>query len=279
VIMVSASTSEGAQVTAEALQQGALTFVHKPHGDTVEASVAALAQQLVGKIRQYGQRGVRRKQGDSETGRQADRATAAKKDRPYRAVVIAVSTGGPVALAQILPELCARIDLPVLVAQHMPPEQPEMMTNLVKGLAAHCSHPVIEARDGGPVLARMVYFAPGGKHLLVRPGPGGQVITSLTEQPQENNFWPSANALFRSAHHVWGGDVVAVVLTGMLDDGTRGLEPLKRAGAHVIVQNKETSVTWGMPESAVLAGLVDEVLPLDQIPTAIEAAVQAGRRS
>ncbi len=194
-------------------------------------------------------------------------------------MVIAVSTGGPAALARMLPELCERTDLPVLVAQHMPPEQPEMMTNLVKGLAARCRCPVVEASDGGPVLARTVYFAPGGRHLLVRQGPNGQVITSLTEQPQENNFWPSANALFRSAHHVWGGDVVAVVLTGMLNDGTRGLEPLKRAGAHVIAQDKATSVTWGMPESALLAGLVDEVLPLEQIPAVIAALVQAGRRS
>ncbi len=191
-------------------------------------------------------------------------------------MVVAVSTGGPAALARLLPELCQRIELPILVVQHMPPEQPEMMTNLVKSLAGRCSRPVIEARDGAVVAAGTVYFAPGNRHLVLRQGMA-QVITSLTDQPPENNCRPSADVLFRSAAHVWGGDVVAVVLTGMLNDGTRGLEPLKRAGAYAIAQDMKTSVVWGMPGSAVAAGLIDEVLPLDEIAAAVETVVQSGR--
>lgn len=154
-----------------------------------------------------------------------------------------------------------------------------MITTLAHNLDSHCAHAVIEAVDGGVVQPRTVYFAPAGKQLVLRQGLAGQVLTTLTDQPSENGFRPSADVLFRSAAHVWGGDVIALVLTGMLDDGTRGLEPLKRAGAHVIAQDRESSVTWGMPGSAVGAGLVDEVLPLGRIAPAVAAVAQAGRRS
>jgi two-component system chemotaxis response regulator CheB len=277
VIMVSVSTTEGSRVTVEALQLGAFDYVAKPTGDSLQANIEGLAQQLVGKVRGW--------RGASHTCRQEDpvslpvKKPASPRSKSYRAVVIAVSTGGPQALSLLLPALCERIELPIFVVQHMLPDLPEMITTLARNLGTHCSHTVIEAGDGGMVQPRTVYFAPGGKQLVLRHGPAGQVITTLTEQPSENGFRPSADILFRSAAHVWGGDVIALVLTGMLDDGTRGLGPLKRAGAHVIAQDKATSVVWGMPRSAVAAGLVDEVLPLDRIAQAVAAAVQAGRRA
>jgi two-component system chemotaxis response regulator CheB len=192
-------------------------------------------------------------------------------------VVVAASTGGPRALEVLLPDLARRIDLPVLVVQHMPPQ---FTRSLADNLARQSGLHVTEAPDGELIQARHVYIAPGGKHLLMRTRPAGGLVTVLNEQPPENGFRPSADVLFRSAAAALGGGVVAVVLTGMscetVADGTQGLGPLKRAGAHVIAQDEATSVVWGMPGSAVRAGLADEVLPLGAIGAAVQAAAGQG---
>jgi len=280
VIMVSVHTSAGAQQTIEALQAGAFDFVTKPAGTSFDANIQDLSQQLVSKIRNYSNR--------HQVIPRPTNIPAAIHSLPhgrgngphrYRAVLIAVSTGGPAALTTLLPALCERIDLPILIVQHWPHYLPAMMTALVNNLGARCKNPVIEARDGGIVQAGTVYFAPVDKHLILRMGPGGSVVTTLTEQPPENSFRPSADVLFRSAALVYGGDVVVLILTGMLHDGTSGLVPLKRAGAHVIVQDEASSVVWGMPGSAVAAGHVDEIVPLDRIAGVVQAVVASGRRT
>ncbi len=144
--------------------------------------------------------------------------------------------------------------------------------SLAASLARQCGHTVVEATDGDTVRPRTVYIAPGGKHLVLR-GHVGNIVTALNEQPPENGCRPAADVLFRSAAAIPDAAAVAAVLTGMMCDGTRGLGPLRRAGAHVIAQDEATSVVWGMPGSAVAAGLVDEVLPLEQIAAAVQAAV------
>ena len=184
-------------------------------------------------------------------------------------VLIASSTGGPRALSILLPDLCRRIDLPILIVQHM---AAPFTQSLAASLDRQCAHTVIEASDGDAVRPGTVYIAPGGKHLLLRGG-AGKVITALNEQPPENGCRPAADVLFRSAAAIPDAAAVAVVLTGMMNDGTRGLGPLKRTGAHAIAQDEATSVVWGMPGSAVAAGLVDEVLPLEQIAAGVQAVV------
>jgi two-component system chemotaxis response regulator CheB len=285
VIMVSAYTSEGADLTVQALQGGAFDYVTKPQGPSAEANVQALTQQLLGKIRQYSlRRLVPRPAG---TGRDASPAPEPpgrpecvshrpRRAHPIRAILIAVSTGGPAALARLLPELCERTELPILIVQHI---SAHMIEPLADSLALKCSHAVVLARDGAPIQPRTIYLAPGDRHLVVRQAPGGQPITTLTEQPPESGFRPSADVLFRSAALAYGNEAVALVLTGMLSDGTNGLRPLKRAGAHVIAQDEATSVVWGMPGSAVASGLVDEVLPLNRIAAAVQAVVESGRRA
>jgi two-component system, chemotaxis family, protein-glutamate methylesterase/glutaminase len=279
VIMVSVYTCAGAQQTIEALQAGAFDFVTKPAGASYDANIQDLSQQLVSKIRQYVNRHlIPRPATNPGTVHSLPHGRPNGSHR-YRAVLIAVSTGGPAALATLLPALCERTDLPILIVQHWPHYLPAMMTTLVNNLAARCKNPVIEARDGGLVQSGTVYFAPVDKHLVLRVGQGGSVVTTLTEQPPENNFRPSADVLFRSAALVYGGDVVVLILTGMLHDGTSGLVPLKRAGAHVIVQDEASSVVWGMPGSAVAAGHVDEIVPLDRIAGVVQAVVASGRRA
>jgi two-component system chemotaxis response regulator CheB len=191
-------------------------------------------------------------------------------------VVVAVSTGGPRALEALLPDLCGRVEVPVLVVQHMPAgftrSLAEQLARKVSGSVKGKDCVVVEAADGEPVRPRAVYFAPDYHHLVLR-SEGGRLRTGLTQQPPENGFRPAADVLFRSAAAAVGGDGVAVVLTGMDCDGTSGLKPLKRAGAYAIAQDEETSVVWGMPGSVVRAGLADEVLPLGEIAAAVQALV------
>ena len=137
-------------------------------------------------------------------------------------VLIASSTGGPRALSILLPDLCRRIDLPIFIVQHM---AAPFTQSLAASLDRQCAHTVIEASDGDAVRPGTVYIAPGGKHLLLR-GSAGKMITALNEQPPENGCRPAADVLFRSAAAVPDAAAVAVVLTGMMSDGTRGLRPL-----------------------------------------------------
>ena len=274
VIMLSAFTSQGASQTIAALAAGAFDFVTKPSTDQASDSIAQLKRHLGAKIRACAARRARRPSSAPLPVPVArpptptpvvPRPTVARSGL-IRAVLIGVSTGGPKALMQMLPNLCKRTRLPILIVQHMPPK---FTASLADSLGRLCSHKVVEAEDGMPVEDGWCFIAPGGHHLVVRPTSDGRVLTGVNDQPAEGGLRPAADVLFRSAASVYGGACVAVVLTGMGSDGTKGLAPLKRAGVQVVVQDEATSVVWGMPGSAVQAGLADQVLPLDAIPEAI----------
>jgi two-component system chemotaxis response regulator CheB len=270
VIMVSAFTRRGADVTVRALQAGAFDFVTKPSGPDENANRASLRQQLACKIRLFlcSRRAKARQAEAAATPAAPPPATAGK---PPRAVLLAASTGGPRALEVLWPELHARTDLPALLVQHMP----SLFTqSLAESLSRRTPGAAVEARDGEPLRPRTVFVAPGGKHLVVRQD-GSQLRVGLNEQPPENGFRPSADVLFRSAAAGLGGAAVAVVLTGMGCDGTAGLRAFKRAGGYIIAQDEATSVVWGMPGSVVAAGLADAVLPLDRIAKAVQALTAA----
>ena len=273
VIMVSAFTRRGADVTVKALQAGALDFVTKPSGPSQDANLATLSHELVAKIRACARR--HRKSGLSAggatlpAGPRVVTPRAQRRPGTVRAVVMGASTGGPRALSAILPELCERVDRPVLIVQHMPPD---FTRSLAESLARQTRRVVVEATDGTPLQKDMVFIAPGGRHLLLR-GSATAPVAGLTDQPPENGCRPSADVLFRSAASVLRNEVVAVILTGMGCDGTVGLGAIRRAGGHIIAQDEATSVVWGMPGSAVEAGLADEVLPVDRIARAVAAVV------
>ena len=282
VLMVSAFTKRGAEVTVQALQAGAFDFVTTPSGASSEACQAALREDLLPKIHAFL---TRRNQIASRTinwniGAKAPRprptgTSGVRATRTSGVVLIGASTGGPQALSKLLPDLTSRIDAPVLIVQHMPAGFTQSLAN---SLARVCSWPVVEAQDNDTIVARTIYIAPGGRHMVVRSSSAGQRLTGLTDQPPESGCRPSASVLFRSAAAIYGPDAVAVVLTGMGNDGTAGLGPLKRAGGSVIVQDEESSVVWGMPGSVVAANLADLVVPLDAIGAEVEAAtVRRGR--
>jgi two-component system chemotaxis response regulator CheB len=280
VIMVSAFTKRGADVTMRALQAGAFDFVPKPNAASEQENLAVLREQLVSLIRLFMARRAARHPGVAVAPHAAPATAPPRRTSGgrVRAVVMAASTGGPRALGTLLPELSRRVELPVLIVQHMPAP---FTLSLAENLARQTGLTVVEATEGGLLQPRTVYIAPGGKHLVLRRA-GDEIRTGLNEQPPENCFRPSADVLFRSAAAAFGGAVVAVMLTGMdcgSPDGTAGLRPLKRAGGYIIAQDEATSVSWGMPGSVVRAGLADEVLPLGEIAEAVGTLVAARERS
>lgn len=189
-------------------------------------------------------------------------------------VLIGVSTGGPAALARVLPQLPATLGVPVLIVQHMPPV---FTQSLAESLGAKCALRVKEAAQGDRLAPNQIYIAPGGKQMRIQNLPDGGRIVQITDDPPENNCRPSVDYLFRSAANNLPGRSMAVILTGMGNDGTLGLRLLKRHGCYVIAQDEASSVVFGMPRAAIEAGVADIVLPLDSIAARIATTVRGGQ--
>jgi two-component system chemotaxis response regulator CheB len=185
-------------------------------------------------------------------------------------VLIGVSTGGPGALATLLPALPADLDAPIFIVQHMP----ALFTKpLAASLAAKCAIKVKEAEDGECARRGWAYLAPGGRQMKLSRGPRGEIVTCITDDPPENNCRPAVDYLFRSAALNFPGRSIATVLTGMGNDGTAGLRLLKKSGCASIAQDEATCVVFGMPREVIHAGLADQVLPLEAIAGALVRSV------
>lgn len=191
----------------------------------------------------------------------------------YEAVLIAVSTGGPNALAEVIPRLPRDLPVPVLVVQHMPPVFTRL---LAERLASKSALAVVEAAQGDEVRVGTVLLAPGDQHLAVRRD-GAVVRCALNRDPAENSVRPAADVLLRSAAEVWGGNVLVVVMTGMGQDGLLGAMLLHDLGAPVLVQDETSSVVWGMPGAVAKAGIAERQVPLSQLAEAIVSKLRGSR--
>lgn len=281
VIMCSTLTERGGLVTLEALALGADDYVTKPSSErSFEHSMERLRGELIPKIKQFFRlpqyasgRAFSEEAGCAPAPTRAAFTSRANvwSIRP-QIVVIGVSTGGPAALGATLPQFPPDFPLPILVVQHMPP----LFTRLLADrLNASCRMPVKEARHGDRVTRGHILIAPGDFHLKVADG-DGSVRIQLDQSPPQNSCRPSVDALFSSIGSTYGGAVIAVVLTGMGQDGLRGAEVLKAQGATIFAQDEPSSVVWGMPGAVVHAGLADRVLPLEQIvPEILARSVSA----
>lgn len=266
VIMFSTLTERGATATMDALALGANDYVAKAANiGSLDRSMASLRSELVPKIKQFFLSSEPAAAPSKERQREPSVKTAApavKKSQALRKVVcVGVSTGGPNALAEIMPMFPKNFSLPVLIVQHMPP----LFTRLLAERLDRISHlRVEEAAAGSVVEPGKVLVAAGDYHLRVSKT-GDRVIAALDQAPPENSCRPAVDVLFRSVAEVYGGAVVAAVLTGMGQDGLRGVENLQAAGAWVIAQDEPSSVVWGMPGAVARAGLADAVVDLNSV--------------
>jgi two-component system chemotaxis response regulator CheB len=275
VIMFSTLTERGAVATLEALARGASDYVTKPANvGSVTLAQERIREELIPRIRALAGRV------SPPASRAGGLPPAAPLPRshislPLRvdALVIGVSTGGPNALADILPALPAEFPVPIVVVQHMPPVFTKFLAERLAGLSRVA---VREGEEGGLLEPGVAWIAPGNHHAVLRRD-GAQVRLQLTQDPPENSCRPAVDPLFRSAAQVYGNRTLGVVLTGMGQDGLRGAETIHRAGGQVFAQDEATSVVWGMPGAVVAAGLADRVLPLGSIAGDLVHRTAVGR--
>jgi two-component system chemotaxis response regulator CheB len=267
VVMLSgADTTGDVDLTLRALELGAVDFVRKP-GAAGAQQITRVAERLHFALKAAAQGNFRsvpmlaRQTLAARASGAVARPLAISPRGARAAVAVAASTGGPRALAELIPALRSDLDAAVLIAQHMPKG---FTAGLARRLNEASSLPVCEAENGQPVLSNHVYVAPGGLHMTVRTDPAGTVIALDDALP----IWgvkPSADPLFRSVAQLFGGATVGVVLTGMGRDGSAGLAAIRDAGGAAIVQDQATSTIWGMPQAALESAGADAVLALDEI--------------
>ena len=269
VIMFSTLTERGAAVTIEALSAGAFDYVCKPSNTaSLASSMALVREDLTQKIR-------------SATRREAPPTlsfpTLAPKPAARRSIIdvlaIGTSTGGPNALAEVIPALPRDLRVPVVVVQHMPP----LFTRLLaERLSAKSSLPVRQGEAGVQLEPGHVWIAPGDYHMTV-VRKGKDVFLDLNQAPPENFCRPAVDVLFRSVAAAYGPRVLAVVMTGMGSDGARGAAVIREAGGEIFAQDEPTSVVWGMPGAVVNAGLADQVFPLSVLSREVLRRIARGR--
>lgn len=274
IIMVSSLTREGAETTFRALEAGAVDFIAKP--DAAYVQISDVARDLVAKVRVFARRGSVRRvplQTKIPAPVQPPQQTAAV----FECVAIGTSTGGPVALSKIIPALPASFPLPVIVVQHMPPG---FTRPLAERLNATSALPVAEAADGTIVRKGSVLIAPAGKQLTLRRSGSDEVEVALIPDISGSLHVPSVDVMTASVAEAYGAGVLAVILTGMGQDGVLGLRRVKEHGGYVVGQDAASSVVYGMPRAAALAGLVDRVVALgDVAPTLCELTGSTFARS
>ncbi len=288
VVMLSAHTRKGGKTALRALEMGAFDFICKPRGESLQENRAELKKALVPVIRAFERlrevRGILRGREKSgiegvttrpKTPHERNKTKKVLSTLQYiprsRIVAIGVSTGGPVALARFLPEIPGSIGVPFLIAQHMPPLFTE---SLARNLDRHAAITVKEAVNGEKIEPNTAYIAPGGKQMKVAEDVlKKNKIIRITDDAPENGCAPSADYLFRSVAQHYGGNATGVIMTGMGSDGTRGLQEMKAKGAFIIAQDELTSVVFGMAKKAVETGIVDLLVPLDQLAHQIRRTI------
>lgn len=286
VVMLSSRTEVGSHITLQALLRGASDYVLKPsQTGNSQSAIQTLRRDLIPKLRSLFDpsgapvvkpaRSVEMIKPTAPPVPTTQRVVSRPTERRADVLVIGSSTGGPNALKTMLAKLPADFPLPILIAQHMPPV---FTTSLANSLDDLCKLQVSEGTHGEEVCAKHIYLAPGGSHMVVEKK-GTQMCVGINQDPPENSCRPAVDVLFRSAAKAYGDRVLAVVLTGMGQDGMLGCEAIKRAGGKVIVQDQATSVVWGMPGAVANAGIADQVLPLEKIADEITMLARLGRWS
>jgi len=270
VLMVSSLTAEGAEVTLEALELGAVDFIPK-NLSNLSVNILKIKEVLLEKIKYLARRGrllrptrpfppkPRKLKAEDIVPIPASKVTG---ERRMGLVAIGTSTGGPKALQEILPRLPANFPVPIVIAQHMPPNFTGPFAQRLNQLS---QIEVREAKDGDALMPGLALVAPGSGNMRVMRTGAIETVARISESREEFVYRPSVDALMLSAAEVYPGRTLSLVLTGMGNDGLVGVKSVKESGGRVFVQDEDTCVVYGMPKAIVDAGLVDKVLKLEEI--------------
>jgi two-component system chemotaxis response regulator CheB len=264
VLMLSAHTDDGADVTFEALEKGAVDFFTKPGGE-VSTQMSSMEDQLVRKVESVA---------GASVGGVSGRTTAETTRRDgydENVTVLVASTGGPTVVEEVVSSLPLEANLRVFVVQHMPDG---FTGRFADRLDAASQYEVREARDGDRVSDGEIVVAAGGSHLRISGYARGRARVKLTDDPPVHGVRPAADVTMQSAAEKIDDPLVGVVLTGMGGDGAAGAEAIGRAGGHVIAQDENTCAVFGMPKRAIETGYVDDVRPIGEIPDAILDSIE-----
>ncbi|MBF0406096.1 MAG: chemotaxis response regulator protein-glutamate methylesterase [Candidatus Riflebacteria bacterium] len=297
IVVVSSFTARGSKLTIKALKMGAFDFVTKPSRSTYEENRNDLLAELEQILNVYQRRReIKEIFSSAKTASQkkitnfslipeqkerawlkpdfSDKKKAKVSDRSKPSMVlIAVSTGGPRALSELIPRLPKHIGVPIFVVQHMPPV---FTKSLAEDLNERSALYVKEAENAEKARQDTVYIAPGGKQMKLNSTSSGGIEILISDDPPEKNCKPSADYLFRSSANSFPGRAMAIILTGMGDDGTLGLRLLKRHKCIAIAQDEASSVVFGMPKAAIETGFVDCILPIEKISDEIVSKLGVG---
>ncbi len=294
VVMVSGVDFQAANLAVKALEKGALEVVPKPRTDSRETATAELKSALLPLIKLARTRANSRQAGEFFSAGPVDavkdpliqpaqpeavvkKKMAQREKREIKRidlVALGVSTGGPNTLKKIIPRIMADFPVPILAVQHMPPV---FTATLSESLNKMSSISVKEGSAGQIVENGCMYIAPGGRHMVVRNSRSKGLQLDLADSPPVHNCRPAVDVLFRSIALGFGGNVLAVILTGMGRDGASGVAAIRRKGGFCLVQDKATSVVWGMPGAVAEAGDADEIHPEEGIAERIMQIVKRGR--
>ncbi len=282
-IVLSALTARDSQATLDCLTLGAFDFILKPTGGSFEENLRCIREELTPRVGAFARRrevrellaavsrsaaplGPRPNAGPPPA---PPRTTAARPE----VIAIGISTGGPAALAEMLPRLPADVDAAMLIVQHMPPL---FTRSLAEDLDRKCRLRVSEARDGDAVRKGHVFIAPGGHHMKVSRE-GDRVLVRITDDPPENSCRPSADYLFRSVASVYGPRALGIIMTGMGNDGAAGCREIKAKGGSLLAQDAASCVVFGMPRQPIQEGIVDVVAPLNRLDREVVRIMERGR--
>ncbi len=268
-IIIMSIANETGEAALTALDAGAVDFVQKPTALATE-KIFEVSDELIEKVKAAARIPMARVRIDAPAPEAAPAPPAVVGGGLADIVVIGISTGGPQALKQLVPQLPADFPVPVVIVMHMPVGYTEMYA---RKLNEHAPLEVREAREGDVLRAGVALLAPAGRHLSFLRRPEGDVVAHLDSRPFETQHRPSVDVLFQSAAETYGRRVLGVVMTGMGSDGKQGAAWIKAQGGLVYTESEETCVVYGMPSSVVEAGLSDRSVPLDRMAQAIREVV------
>lgn len=276
IIILSVYSEQGAYKTFKALSLGATDYVTKPK-DSNNAKMfrSELKNKLIPKIiGLYKVQNILRIVNESGIQNKSNIFSSRFGMAKIDVVVIGVSTGGVNALIEVIPRIPSNFPIPILIVLHIPPLFSQKFSERLNELS---SIQVLEGENGMEIKPGTAYIAPGDYHIYIQKLQN-KVILKTNQEPLENSCRPSVDVLFRSVAQTYGENSLAIIMTGMGEDGLKGCEEIKKAGGQVIVQNKESSIVWGMPGAVFNAGLSDKEVPLNMMAQEICTKVQKGRK-